>query len=184
MEYELNKRIAALPADKIKMLVQKVAKKGNPLSFGQIKHQLRDGRPFPMSYPQERLWFLSQLAPYSIAYHNPLAARVISSFSFDLNILERSLNEIVRRHEILRTTFDFIGGQFCQVIASELQIKISYQDLRGIQHSLREAEAIKIACLENQQPFNLNQGLLLRFKVLHLEDTEYIHLSLASIILY
>jgi amino acid adenylation domain-containing protein len=174
MEYELNKRIAALSADKIKMLVQKAAKEGHPLSLGKVKRQPRDGKPFPMSYSQERLWFLCQLAPNSIAYHNPLAARLITLFSFDLDILERSLNEIVRRHEILRTTFDFVGGQFCQVIASELHLKISYQDLRQIQRPLREAEAIRIASLENQQPFNLNQGPLLRFKVLHLEDTEYI----------
>lgn len=176
MERELNDRIAALTPDKIKLLVQRAAKARGAPSLGVVKRQPRDGKPFPMSCAQKRLWFLCQLAPNSIAYHNPLAARAIVPFSLDADVFERSLNEIVRRHEILRTTFDVIDGQLCQVIAPELQLKVSYQDLWAVPLDRREVEAIRIATLEGQRPFDLEKGPLLRFKVLRLADNEYIFL--------
>ena len=88
----------------------------------------RDG-PLPLSFAQQRLWFLEQLEPSRAVYNLPLAWR----FSGALNVsaLEQSLDEMVRRHEILRTTFPSVDGQPVQVIAPELALPLPVVDLQA-----------------------------------------------------
>src|SRR5439155_25961574 len=88
----------------------------------------RDG-PLPLSYAQQRLWFLEQLEPSRAVYNLPLAWR----FSGDLNVpaLEQSLDEMVRRHEILRTTFPSVDGQPGQVITPDLALPLPMADLQA-----------------------------------------------------
>ncbi|HEY8670269.1 MAG TPA: condensation domain-containing protein, partial [Terriglobales bacterium] len=82
---------------------------------------------FPTTFAQQRLWFLEQLQPGSISYLVPWSLRI--SGKLNLPALEQSLNEIVRRHEVLRTTFSWKDGMPVQVIAGALSIPLPVLDL-------------------------------------------------------
>ena len=77
---------------------------------------------FPLSFAQQRLWFLHQLDPQSSAYNMPAALRL--SGHLDILARERTLNEIIRRHEVLRTTFDALEGEPVQVIAATQRLEL------------------------------------------------------------
>ena len=82
---------------------------------------------FPVTFAQQRLLFLDQLDPKSTSYSVPWSIRITGRL--DANALERSLNEIVRRHEILRTTFDFVNGRPVQMVAGSLRVPLVRVDL-------------------------------------------------------
>src|SRR6185295_8005379 len=82
----------------------------------------------PLSFAQQRLWFLHQLEPDSIAYNMPTALRLSGRLNTDA--LEWGINEIIRRHEILRTTFRLIDNEPVQVIANELTLKLPVVEVR------------------------------------------------------
>lgn len=127
---------------------------------------------FPTSFAQQRLWFLDQLFPGNSFYNVPTAFRITGIL--DLATLEDSFNEIVRRHEVLRTTFKTVAGQPVQVIAPYLKIYLPKIDLRQLPVSEREAAAQQLLLQETQQPFNLEQGPLLRVTLLQLSGSEYV----------
>lgn len=126
----------------------------------------------PASFGQERFWVLDQLDPGSSTYNTPAAYRLQGR----LNILalEHSLNELVRRHESLRTTFAVIDNQLMQVITPTLALPLPVTDLGHLPGNEREAEALHLAAAEARQPFNLTQGPLVRARLLRLAPTEYI----------
>jgi iturin family lipopeptide synthetase A len=130
----------------------------------------RDG-PLPLSYAQQRLWFLTQLEPKSPFYNIPVALRMQGPLN--VPALEQSLNEIVRRHEVLRTVFDIIDGQPTQNILAELIVKIHLIDLRPLSVVDREAQARQLVIAEASQPFDLKVGPLLRATLLRIDDTEH-----------
>ncbi|HKR12638.1 MAG TPA: amino acid adenylation domain-containing protein [Pyrinomonadaceae bacterium] len=128
----------------------------------------RDGAP--LSFAQERLWFLDQLQPGSAAYNMPGAVWLEG----DLNVaaLERGLNEIIRRHEILRTTFRAEGGRPVQVIAAALPLSLPVIDLS--KSSDGEVEARRIAREEAAKPFDLGSGPLLRATLVRLSGESHL----------
>ena len=95
--------------------------------------------PQPLSFSQEALWFLDQLAPGQPTFNVTAAVRITGPL--DQGALERSLNELVRRHESLRTTFVAIDGTPHQVIAPDLDLSLDADDLTGLPPEHREAEA-------------------------------------------
>jgi amino acid adenylation domain-containing protein len=133
----------------------------------------RDGE-LPLSFAQARLWFLDQLDTGSFTYNTGAAVRLIGSLN--VAALEQSLNEIVRRHETLRTTFSVVGGQTVQIIAPTLKVKLPIVDLRKLPEIERDAEVQRLAIEEAQQPFNLARGPLLRGTLLHISEKEHIWL--------
>jgi hypothetical protein len=143
----------------------------------KLQHQAPPIKPvhrtgdLPLSLSQERLWFLDQLQPESSS-HNMRAAFQLKGL-LSISVLETSLREIVRRHEILRTTFPAIEGQPVQSISPEIDLKLPVIDLRYLPENVREAEAERLAILEAEQPFDLEQGPLMRVKLLRLADEEY-----------
>jgi len=128
--------------------------------------------PMPLSYTQERLWFLQQLQPESAAYNIPLGVRL--SGKLDQQVLTKSLNELVRRHEVLRTNFVLKDGGPVQVIATELEVKPQQIDLRDMTESEREVEALRLGRKEVVQPFDLEHGPLIRVKLLRLREEEHV----------
>ncbi len=126
----------------------------------------------PLSFAQQRLWFLDQLDPGSPLYNIPEAVRVRGPL--DVSVLRRCLNEIVRRHEVLRTTFHTVDGKPKQVIASELDLPLPVVDLRNVPESEREAQALRLARKEAQRSFDLSKGPLVRATLLWLDQEEYI----------
>ena len=111
---------------------------------------------FPASFAQQRLWFLDQLAPNNPFYNVTTALRLIGAI--DRDCLERAIGEIVRRHEVLRTTFAAVDGQPIQVISPTLNFVLNSSDLRQLPTEEREAAAIKLAQLEADRPFDLSAG--------------------------
>jgi amino acid adenylation domain-containing protein len=130
--------------------------------------------PLPLSFAQQRLWFVHQLDPASPAYNIPTALRMAGPLN--VPALEKTLNEIVRRHETLRTVFDIVEGQLVQVIHAAEPTEIVVIDLRDVPEVTRKAQAVRIAMQEAQGPFDLARGPLLRVSLLRLADEEHIAL--------
>jgi len=136
----------------------------------------------PLSFPQERLWFLDQLAPGSSAYNIPMAFRMVGSLN--VSALEQSLNEILQRHEALRTSFAIIDGRPMQVIASEKMMTISVVDLRELPEAEREAQTWQLVTEETVRPFDLSRGPLLRAALFLLSKDEHVLLLNAHHIVF
>ncbi len=126
----------------------------------------------PTSFAQERMWFLDQLEPCQAAYN------VVEAFHLagPLNVtaLERSIQEIVQRHESLRTTFSALDGQPVQVITPALDLTIPVVDLHESPDSDRDAEARRLVEEEVQCPFDLARGPLFRATLLRLDVEQHI----------
>ena len=118
----------------------------------------------PLSFAQERLWFLDQLEPGGAAYN--MAGTVWLEGDLNVVALERSLNEIIRRHEVLRTTFRALRGRAVQVISPSLYLSLPLIDLS--QSTEPESEARRFTQAEAQKPFDLTGGPLLRAALLRL----------------
>ncbi|MBV9788044.1 MAG: non-ribosomal peptide synthetase, partial [Chloroflexi bacterium] len=139
----------------------------------QIPPRANSG-PTPLSFAQQRLWFLDQLVPGSAAYNLPTTVRLIGRL--DVAALERSLHAIVARHEALRTTFTMLADQPVQMIEPSLGVPLPVVDLRALPPTERETEVQALTDAEMQQPFDLGRGPLLRAKLLHVADQEHIFL--------
>jgi len=131
----------------------------------------RDGR-LPLSFAQERLWFMDQLMPGHAFYNVPLAVRLHGALN--LAALDESVAEIVRRHEILRTTFVADGGGPVQVIAPAARVTVPVVDLRSHDSARREAAAWELARKEAEAPFDLARGPLFRITLLRLGDADHV----------
>ncbi|MFN2529802.1 MAG: amino acid adenylation domain-containing protein [Pyrinomonadaceae bacterium] len=125
---------------------------------------------FPASFAQQRLWFLDQLEPGSSFYNVPQAI----SIRGDLNVeaLRRTFQEIVRRHEALRTTFSVVDGSPVQVIAKHLELSFPVTDLTSLAKMDRDVEWARLAAEEAQKPFDLTRGPLVRALLLALSADE------------
>src|SRR5690349_2823289 len=125
-----------------------------------------------LSFAQQRLWFIQQLEPNSYAYNFLLAARIKGVLNVEA--LTASVNEIVRRHEVLRTSFALIDGQPRQVISGELKLKLNVIDLREEPAESREAVAERLVLEQVEEPFDLARGPLLRVSLVRLGEAEQI----------
>ncbi len=127
-------------------------------------------RPAPLSFAQQRLWFLSQLDPSSAVYNLPVAVRLRGRL--DTWALEQSLAAIVRRHEALRTTFQVVGSEPAQVVGEPWGFALPQVDLRCL--GLRaEAETVRLTGEDAFRPFDLQQGPVLRALLLRLGEEEH-----------
>ena len=137
--------------------------------------------PPPLSFAQQRLWFLDQFEPGSHAYNIPAAFRL--SGPVDADLLERAVQEIVRRHEALRTTFRRQGGEVGQIIAPELKVPVRRIDLRSLPADERERRVAVWLEEEAATPFDLATGPLLRVALLQLGEADFIlHRNLHHIV--
>ena len=133
------------------------------------------GVDLPLSYDQQRFWFIDQLVPGSSSYNIYSAFRIAGPL--DPSILERSLGEIVRRHEALRTVFPTAGGKPSQVIKPAAPLVLPATDLRDLPESVREAEALRLAAEEAQLPFDFANGPLFRFRLVGLGPDDHIFVA-------
>lgn len=127
---------------------------------------------FPTSFAQQRLWFLDQLAPGNPFYNVSTALHLTGSLNF--TALKQTFNEIVRRHETLRTRFVMVEQQPVQAISPSLTIPLPLIDLRNFDSPERSTRMQQIVTQEAQDPFNLTTGPLLRVKLLQLDEAEYL----------
>ena len=133
----------------------------------------RDG-PLPLSFGQQRLWFLHQLEPDSPAYNIPAVIR--HSGRLDPTIIERCLSEIVRRHEVLRSTLLNQDGQLSQVISPAVAVRVHVEDLSGLEAPARDARVAELIQEEARLPFDLGRGPLWRARLLRLAPEQHVFL--------
>ncbi len=126
----------------------------------------------PLSFAQERLWLVHQLDPQSPFYNVPVALRITGP----LNVvaLEKSINEILRRHEVLRTTCSTIDGKPVQVISPNAPLVLPVADLRDLPQPGREDRALELATQEARRPFDLAHGPVFRTTLLCLSEEDYV----------
>ncbi|MFE8599731.1 amino acid adenylation domain-containing protein [Archangium violaceum] len=126
----------------------------------------------PLSFAQQRLWFLEQLAPGGYAYNVPLAAKLKGHL--EVAALERSLVKLVRRHEALRTTFGLENGRPVQRIAPEPGLALPVECLEALPEEARARETVRRVEEEARRPFELEKGPLLRARLLRLAADEHV----------
>jgi amino acid adenylation domain-containing protein/non-ribosomal peptide synthase protein (TIGR01720 family) len=130
------------------------------------------GSALPLSYAQQRLLFLEQLEPSRAVYNLPLTRRFIGQLN--VHALEQSLGPMVRRHEILRTTFPSVDGQPVQMITPDLALPLPVVDLQACPLTEREATIQRLAIEEVRRPFDLVNGPLVRMTLLHLASEDHV----------
>ncbi len=138
-------------------------------------------RQLPISFAQERLWILDQLEGQSAFYNMPAAVRLVGQLN--INALQQSFQEIINRHEVLRTNFTNVDGQPVQIIHPHLEVKLPVIDLRYPQRGCakrtrcldeRTQETQRLATEQVQVAFDLTRDCLIRGCLLQLDDTEYL----------
>jgi acyl carrier protein len=129
-------------------------------------------RELPLSFAQQRMWFVHQLDHSDPLYNIPFALRLTGRL--DLGVLGRALDEIVRRHESLRTTFTLFEGRPAQVIALPARAGLRLIDLGGFGQTEREAETLRLAAEEARTPFDLGRGPLLRATLVRRGEEDHV----------
>jgi natural product biosynthesis luciferase-like monooxygenase protein/amino acid adenylation domain-containing protein/FkbM family methyltransferase len=141
----------------------------------------RDDAPLPLSFAQQRLWFIDRLEPGSAAYNLPYAIRVRGPL--DLGALGRALTDVARRHEALRTRFPERGGEPVQWIEPARPAPLPLVDLGGLGGAAREEELARLAAREARRPFHLAAGPLLRAAAVRLgEDDAAVLLTMHHVV--
>src|SRR5262249_24474557 len=138
--------------------------------LGPIERISRDGE-LPLSYAQQRLWFLDQLEPGSASYNVAGAVRIEGVL--DEEALEKTIRQIATRHESLRTRFIEVEGEPRQVVDQEVKVWLRTDDLRAGSVEEKSREALRLAREDAERPFDLREGHLLRAKLLRMDDKEH-----------
>ncbi|WP_426751162.1 amino acid adenylation domain-containing protein [Myxococcus sp. Y35] len=173
---DLDQRIASLPPEKRELLLRKLAEqkaaKAAPPATAMVAPPRDPSHPAPLSFAQQRLWFLERLQPGTALYNNPAAFRMKGRV--DVAALERALTLLVQRHESLRTVFTEREGQPLQVILPSLKLEVAREDVSGLPEAERDAAALELAWREAQRPFDLEKGPLLRVGLVRLAEQEHL----------
>lgn len=172
MDPLLIERLNKLSPEKMALLMERLkTKDGRRVAPTTIPRRETTGR-CPVSFAQQRLWFLEQLEPGGYGYN------VLTVLRFDgvLNVaaMQQALNAVVERHEVLRTTFVAQDGVPMQVITSTLFVPIEVEDLRSMAPGVAEPEVRRLINEESRRPFDLATGPLLRAKVLRLGSKRHL----------
>ncbi len=139
------------------------------------RHGIDPALPVPLSFAQERLWFLAQLEPDSSFYNIPAALRLTGRL--DVSALERSLNAVRHRHSVLRAAFAATPDGPVQAATGLFPVDLPVVDLGGLAEAARDAEAARLAREEARRPFDLEAGTLLRALLLRLEESGHVLLA-------
>jgi amino acid adenylation domain-containing protein len=159
------------------------AYESSPGHFESIVRLRQQKRPeaLPLSFEQQRLWFLEQLKPNTALYSIPCLLELRGSLN--RAALESSFNQLIGRHEVLRTTFPMVSGRPQQVILPELRLSLPVTSLTTLSGERQEEAVQRQAMSEARQPFDLTNGPLIRAKLIQIEEhTHLLMLSLHHII--
>src|SRR5215203_906705 len=164
------KRVAQLSTEKRKLLEALLKEQGlDPLQVLPIPRR-EDRRVGMLSFPQQRLWLVERFTPGGGFYNIPSGMR----FQGPLNVatVEQSLNEIVRRHEILRTAIQVIDGRPLQIIEKHLCQCVSFVDLSALEEPVKKAVGERVIREQTQRLFDLGRGSMLRATLVGLGPAE------------
>jgi amino acid adenylation domain-containing protein len=166
----LLERIAALSGEQraaFERMLNKQPQMAIEASAASIPRRADRG-PAPLSFAQQRLWFLDRLVGAN-PFYNQLAVMRLP-FVVDCPTLEHALRELIRRHESLRTRFASVDGQPMQIIEPELPFTLEVADLRHIPADCRETESVRQASEEAHKTFDLTRAPLFRTRILKFDD--------------
>lgn len=167
-----GKDLSTLSPARRELLALMLKKKGVKTELPRVIPKRGGSGPCPLSFAQERIWFFEQLEPGTAVYNIANAVRLTGQL--DLEALRLSLNEVLQRHEVLRTVFASEDDKAVQiVVAAELK-ELPFEDLSEVDSNERAAEAVRLINEESQRAFDLQRGPLLRCKVLRLAETEHV----------
>lgn len=169
---ELSDRIGRLPPEKQALFRLMLKQRGISSPEADVIARAADADAYPLSFSQQRLWFLDQMAPGNAFYNEPLLALHIEG-PLDRDALAAAIDTIVRRHASLRTRFASADGRPVQIIAPPTAVPIACHDLRGLPPEQREAELRRLAQEEAARPFDLTRGPLLRVSLIRLDEHEH-----------
>ena len=172
---DLGQRIGDLSPEQRQLLELKLRQqKIDVLQIPITREYRKDVDQIPLSFGQERLWFIHQLEPHNAAYNLIRATKLEGDLKF--SALARGINEIICRHEILRTIFRFESTKPVQVILPTLSLTLEQIDLKGLSKDGQEARVKQIIRDESLQSFDLSTGPLLRVKLLELDAEAHVFL--------
>jgi len=170
---DAKQRLETLTDEQRRRLASRISRGHRQQSAGQeITRQVGEQSTFPLSFAQQRIWFLNQLGPLSSAFNVGKPIRLLGKFDFEA--LTRSLNEIVRRHESLRTTFHAMDGVPVQRVEPFIERPIDFSDASHLQRETRVAEMVREISSEYQRPWDIEKGPLLRTKLWKLGDEDHV----------
>ncbi len=164
----------ALSPEKLKLVELLLRRKGINAPDTQVIPRRLGSGPCCLSFAQERLWFIDQFEPGSAAYN--LTAGIRLTGELKLAVLKQTFNEILRRHESLRTTFTTQDGQPVQIVSAPQELSLPVVTLSELPEAEREAETQRLSIGEFRRPFDLACGPLLRVTLIQLGGPEHIML--------
>jgi len=177
----LSKEISDLSPEKRELLKLLLQEEGVKVEDTLILPQERiwdeeiQGFKMPLSFAQKRLWFLDQFSPNSSQYNLPTAFHIQGNL--DIPLFEGSIQQIIHRHESLRTNFVEIDGEPFQIIRSKIDFNLGVVDLRALSREARESEVNRRIREEAMTPFKLTSDTLFRIYLLQLDQNEHIILA-------
>src|SRR5947207_14973554 len=157
---ELGRRLQNLSPAQHALLEKRLLARRTAVAQANVISRREVVSPVPLSYAQELLWLLSQVFDDGIAYNAPGAFQLEGDL--DLDVLERALEALVDRHEILRTTYSVIDGLPMQMIAPSAPVELNVVDLRSLPADERDAKAQRILRDESRFAFDLVNGPVMR----------------------
>ncbi|MEQ8765884.1 MAG: amino acid adenylation domain-containing protein, partial [Planctomycetota bacterium] len=174
---ELDDRLDKLSPEKRALLERLLAERRatTKRSDGPIPARAADERGHVLSFSQERFWFLEQLEPGNLAHH--IAGKTVLRGTLDLEVFTQALEEVIRRHEILRTVFDERDGHLVQIVRPAAPIDLLPRDLRGLSDAEQAQERRRLEARVFRSPFDLRRGPLIRFLLVRLGDEDWELLS-------
>ncbi|MDH3603845.1 MAG: condensation domain-containing protein, partial [Candidatus Tectomicrobia bacterium] len=170
---DLSDKLAALSPQQralFELKLKKLKPQQKPAAPQIVRRNLTG--PCPLSLDQERLWFINRIAPDSAAYNIYFAVRLVGPL--DIAVLKTSINEVIKRHEALRSTFGEQDGQPVQYIAPTLTVDLPVIDRPHLTPAEQDEVAKALATEQAQEPFDLTQGPLVRPVLLKLSPTEHV----------
>ncbi len=174
MSQDILRRRSELSTDKLLLLEKRLKGKYTPASAPQVIPRRSNEGSTPLSFAQQRLWFIEQMETGNAFYNVPVAVRLKGALN--VHALKQTFTEIIRRHESLRTNFVTVDGQPVQNIDVARPAHLPVLDLRALEVAQRDAEALRLTAAEMLKPFDLTCDPLLRTTLLRLGDDEHIAL--------
>lgn len=154
------------------LLEQLLKKRGFDLPTETAIQRRKKFSPCPLSFAQQRLWFLHQFDPNSSVYH--VYGTFLLKGELKIDALSRGLNRIIERHETLRTSFGYRQGQPCQLISMSAPLSFRVEDLSHLEPAEREPAAVALARREAERPFDLRVAPQLRVRLIRLSEREHV----------
>ncbi len=168
---DLLQNVSKLSPEKRKLLELLLKEKDIDVTKSRILPQSRQTNRFPLSYAQQRMWFLDRMEPGNPMYNNPAAVSIKGKVN--VGAIRKALAEMGKRHEVLRTVFEDEGGIPVQIIQDKVKLQLRELDFSHLPEAEKQDALHQESTLEAQRPFDLSAGPLLRTTLIRLGADDY-----------